>query len=412
MELFHGFYRAKVVDDKDPNKYGRVKLWIPDLMPTVSDSEGIWARPGNNPIGGRNDDGDESHHYMGSCMIPQKGSWVFVFFEAGNINRPYYFGALDIEHKKVLPECQAGTEYQKKWVPIKTRMGRTIVISDDPDDERIEITGKKRQITNPPTGDWESVWQIDGNQTTILFDEREGKEKILIRTYKGDFLHIDIDEQSMYAKFANHIILEAGREILFKAGQSISFRAGERIDGLAGEDINWTSNTGDISTTAKIGQINNKADKSINSQSVSGTIINKAKSAIFTQSTDGMIANKAKLSISDHVTDGTITSKSKSSINMESESGSFNVKTGNKLNLESTGDSNIKSVAKINLESGSDTNIKAGGILAKDGNMNYTQCNMAGSADGAESSISLPDVGDILDADIPLDADPEGYRET
>jgi len=51
-EPLFGFYRAKVVLNKDPEKKGRVLLWIPDIMPLVSDSTGLWARPGNNPLGG------------------------------------------------------------------------------------------------------------------------------------------------------------------------------------------------------------------------------------------------------------------------------------------------------------------------------------------------------------------------
>ena len=49
MELIHGFYRAKVVDDKEPEKFGRVRVWIPDLMPEIDENNGIWARAGNNP---------------------------------------------------------------------------------------------------------------------------------------------------------------------------------------------------------------------------------------------------------------------------------------------------------------------------------------------------------------------------
>jgi len=207
-QALYGNYRAKVVDNKDTQKFGRVLVWIPDIMPDVSDSKGIWARPANNPMGGRNKDASE--HYAGTSYIPGKGTWVWVFFEAGNINRPYYFGALDLENTRVLPENQVGTNYEKKWTLIKTHDGRAIVASDDPDDARIEITGKKLQLSSPPTGNVGSVYQIDGNQTTILLDEREGKQKVLIRTVKGDFLHVDIDERRLQASFGDDIRIECG----------------------------------------------------------------------------------------------------------------------------------------------------------------------------------------------------------
>jgi hypothetical protein len=258
-----GFYRAKIVDNKDKEKYGRVLLWIPDIMPLVDDKKGLWARPANNPVGGRNMEEDSEHHYMGTSYIPKIGSWVFVFFECGNINRPYYFGSLDLENTKVLPENQKGTNYEDKWTVIKTHFGRCIVVSDDPDDERVEITGKKRELKEPPTGDLDSVYTIDGNQTTILLDERSGKQKLLIRTYKGDFLHIDIDSRKLQAYFKDDIIIktdgkfdlhakediriktdanyneEAIGNIQKKSGGSTYHSAGGVFDAQAGNTINF-----------------------------------------------------------------------------------------------------------------------------------------------------------------------------
>jgi hypothetical protein len=242
-----GMYRAKVVDNKDAEKFGRVLLWIPDLMPLLQDDVGLWARPANNPVGGRNEVDGSENYYAGTCYIPKKGSWVWVFFEAGNINRPYYFAALDIESAKVLAECQAesseeeGSEYEHKWVIFKSHDGRCIVVSDDLFDARVEITGKKRQITTPPSGDVNSVYTIDGNQTTILFDERVTKEKILIRTYKGDFFHIDIDEQKLQAYFASDIVIKTSKSFLLYAEEDINLKSGAKLNLDSASDMNMLS---------------------------------------------------------------------------------------------------------------------------------------------------------------------------
>ena len=209
-----GTYRSKVVDNKDPEKFGRVMLWIPDIMPDVPDNQGLWARPANNPVGGRNIEENSEHHYMGSSYIPKIGSWMFCFFEGGNVNRPYYFGSLDLENTPVLPENQVGTNYEDKWTIFKSHEGRCIVVSDDDPktgDPRVEITGKKQLLSDPPTGNIGSVYKIEGNQTTILLDERKGKEKILIKTHKGDYLHIDIDEQQLQAYFKNDIRIQTDK---------------------------------------------------------------------------------------------------------------------------------------------------------------------------------------------------------
>lgn len=221
----YGNWRAQVVDNKDPDKFGRVLIWIPDLMPEVDKKKGIWARPANNPIGGRNTESEKDHYYMGTSYIPKKGAWVFIFFEGGNINLPYYFGALDLENTKVLPENQLGNNYEHKWTLLKTTEGRTIIVSDDPDDARTEITGKKRKMNNPPTGDTDSVYKIDGNQTTILFDERKDKEKILIRTHLGDFIHIDIDEQSLQAYFKNDIRIQCDGDFYLESKGDINIKS-------------------------------------------------------------------------------------------------------------------------------------------------------------------------------------------
>ena len=291
-----GFYRAKVVDNKDNEKFGRVKLWIPDIMPDVDQTEGLWARPANNPVGGRNVEEDTDHHYMGTLYIPKKGSWVWVFFEAGNINKPYYWNALDLENTMVLPEGQLGTKYWEKWVIFKSHEGRTIVISDDPDDARVEITGKKRSMISTakkPTGDTNSVYTIDDNQTTVLFDERTGKEKVLIRSHKGDFFHFDIDERKLHAFFESDIELKTNGAFRILAKDDIDIKSSDenvRVEGkkdvdiksvddnvriLAKDDVDIKSTIGDISIHAPSGVIDTKSGLNIN-QSTGGNINQKA----------------------------------------------------------------------------------------------------------------------------------------
>lgn len=271
-ESLFGNYRARVVDNKDPKKFGRVLVWIPDIMPTVPTTKGIWARPANNPLGGRNMEGPADHHYMGSSYIPRKGAWLFVFFESGNINRPYYFGALDLENTPVLPENQVGSNYQDKWTIFKSHDGRTIIVSDDTDDARVEITGKKRKLSSPPTGDTASVYTIDSNQTTILLDERSGKQKVLIRTYKGDFIHIDIDEQKLQAYFKNDIVIKTDGNLQMTAKGNVEIKSSNgdmklnAAQGYLDIDVaaDFRESSGGNFHSKALGVHNTQADQSIN----------------------------------------------------------------------------------------------------------------------------------------------------
>jgi len=262
MQDFYGMYRAKVVNNKDPEKFGRVIVYIPDVMPDVEDTNGLWARPANNPVGGRNEDGDSEHHFMGTCYIPKTGSWVWIFFENGNVNKPYYFAALDLENAKVPPENQIGSNYEDKWTIFKSHDGRTIHVSDDPDDARIEITGKKSNLGSTPSGDGAPVYDIDGNCTSILFDERDGKEKILIRTHKGDYFHIDVNEQMLQAYFKNDIRIQTDANFYLKVG-------GNFIRQVDGDDSEIIAGDKDSKTT---GVARYTGDETIHIKSTGGNI--------------------------------------------------------------------------------------------------------------------------------------------
>lgn len=274
---FSGIYRAVVIDNKDDAMQGKVQVWIPDLMPEISQDKGIWASPANNPVGGRNEEYDESHVYMGTSYIPQKGSFVFVFFEKKDPRKPWYFGGCNLQNTKVLPENQVGNEKENKWVVFKSTEGRCVVISDDPDDRRVEITGKKRNISNPPSGDTGSVYSIDGNQSTILFDEREGKEKILIRTHKGDYLHIDVDEQKLQTYFKSDILLQTEGNFHVSVGGDTFFEAKGELNVKSGSAQKYESGSG-LSTKAS-GAQNHQAATSYSIRS--GSSINNVAGSIF-----------------------------------------------------------------------------------------------------------------------------------
>jgi len=262
----YGNYRAKVITNKDKEKFGRVLVYIPDVMVGIDDTKGIWARPANNSIGGRNTQFESDNHYMGSCMIPRIGAWLWIFFEAGNVNRPYYFAGLDIEHAKVLPENQVGENYQDKWTIFKSHEGRCIIISDDPDDARVEITGKKRLLKTPPSGDTASVYKIDDNQTTILLDERDGKEKLLIRTYKGDYINFDIENSTLQIELESDFILKTKGKITIYAEEDIDIKSHVGNVNIQAESGEMDIKSGDAMRQSSGDEINLKAQNDLNYQ--------------------------------------------------------------------------------------------------------------------------------------------------
>jgi len=369
-----GNYRAKVVDNVDPEKFGRVKVWIPDLMPLIPPDEGLWARPGNNPLGGRNMEEPPTQWYQGSSYVPRVGTWLWIFFEAGNINRPYYWAALDIENTMVLPENQLGPEYYHKWTIFKSHEGRAIVVADDPYDERVEITGKKRQLSNPPSGDTGSVYTIDGNMTTILLDERAGLEKVLIRTVKGDFLHVDIDEQMLQIYFKNDILIRSDANIRIRAK----------------DDIDILSDTGNIKIQAKIGKISLTALRDISHTTVSSitelALTGKVKSTAVVNNIENFSGKDIKdFSFKDrHI----YTLKN------------YKLTVFEETHIYSVWDIYMTSTERsINILAAMDVNIDAGGIV-------HEQCKLALPA--LPGKVCLP----ALPGPLAVPAVPIGFRDT
>jgi len=386
MERYYGNYRAKVIDNKDPDQFGQILVWIPDHMPTIDDTEGIWAKPANNPVGGRNDIDDSGHHYSGSSYIPLKGSWIWIFYEGGNPNRPFYFGSLDLENTKVLPENQLGSNYELKWTIFKSHAGRCIVISDDEDDERVEITSKKRKIKTPPTGDLTSVYEIDGNQTTILLDERNGKEKVLIRTHKGDFLHVDIDERQLHAYFKSDIHIKTDENFYLKAKKDIHIKTDAKMYLNAADDINI------------------KTDKNLFTESTMDTNI-KSTMNIFIDST--MNTNINALMMLNLF--GTLKLNIKSGMAVAIQSGVTLDLSSTLINVQSLAAMNLKSIAALNIDGMAMINIKTLGLLNTDGSINNTQMGLALPALPAlPADNALPATA----ATAAIAANPIGERDT
>ena len=184
------FFQAKVVDCKDTEKQGRVKIWIPDLMyGSISENDGIWAMPGNNPFTGNKDSSEVGLDDCGTCMIPPVGSYVLIFFEDGDFSYPRYFGGINKECDESIPiENQYGTEWWKKWTLLKTPGGRQILISDDDDDSGIIIRGK---YANRGLRTDNSDPRYPSDSQYIQMWEKDGEEYILIKDADGNYIKMD-----------------------------------------------------------------------------------------------------------------------------------------------------------------------------------------------------------------------------
>jgi hypothetical protein len=71
-----GFYRGKVVENRDPLQLGRVKVKVYPWFEEVRDEDCPWAEPA---------------WQGGMLYVPPVNAWVWVFFEGGDVEKPVWF---------------------------------------------------------------------------------------------------------------------------------------------------------------------------------------------------------------------------------------------------------------------------------------------------------------------------------
>lgn len=129
---FIGNYRATVLDNNDPEELGRIRCEIYPMLigkTTAKNLDGVdgiatehlpWAVPAM-PISSGAGDG------YGSFAVPGIGSFVFVFFEEGDINQPVYFA--EAQTKQYGLPASRTTNYPNRKV-VETSSGVKIIIDD------------------------------------------------------------------------------------------------------------------------------------------------------------------------------------------------------------------------------------------------------------------------------------------
>ena len=112
---FFGKYRGIVQDNEDPTGRGRLEV----LVPAVMGEEPVWAMP-CVPYAGDN---------MGSYMIPENGTGVWVEFEAGDPSYPIWVGCFWADDQA--PRNERGSQATPPLKIIRTRQGLMVTLDDD-----------------------------------------------------------------------------------------------------------------------------------------------------------------------------------------------------------------------------------------------------------------------------------------
>jgi uncharacterized protein involved in type VI secretion and phage assembly len=152
----YGAYPAQVIDIKDPDGQGRVRVKLPWSPDSADGSYQVWARlsvlmAGNN---------------RGTWFIPDPNDEVLLIFEGGDPRRPYVVGML-WNGKDAPPESMDGSGNNFKKT-IRSRNGVVITIDDTDGSESVTL--------KTPAG--QTVTLSDGSTSIELQDSNGNDVKL------------------------------------------------------------------------------------------------------------------------------------------------------------------------------------------------------------------------------------------
>jgi len=122
MKDYHGLWPGTVVDTKDPQKQGRLKVRVPQVFGTttdIADTDLPWAFP-CLPFAGKK---------SGQVMIPEVGAGVWVLFSGGDTRLPVWMGCW-LGNEDRVSEHRQGYRPDPQSYAIVTPAGQKIVLTD------------------------------------------------------------------------------------------------------------------------------------------------------------------------------------------------------------------------------------------------------------------------------------------
>lgn len=150
----NGIYIGKVVDNNDPNKYGRVKVNIHGLFDGIDTEQIPWAKPALPIFSGAGSG-------FGMFCVPEENSYVYCFFTDGDVYQPTYFAEAPTG---VHGHPSTGDTNYPNRRGFKTKKGHIFYVDDEDDVIRIEHKdGHYIKLTSTET-------KIEKSGATITID--------------------------------------------------------------------------------------------------------------------------------------------------------------------------------------------------------------------------------------------------
>lgn len=159
---YYGKYRGIVIDTNDPLKSGRVRVMVPDIGQVKPEDveSNVWAFP-NGMMGGVF---GQEKEVDGLWFPPDKGDFVWVEYERGDVTQPVYSKGFILDNKpKGISDLWSESNLVKG---IRTKAGHLLKFMNKSGEESVSL-----------------VWGKDGKQTNIKIEMT--KDGVNITTEKS-----------------------------------------------------------------------------------------------------------------------------------------------------------------------------------------------------------------------------------
>lgn len=168
MEKLEGEYRGLVMDNQDPEKDGRCRVFVEPLHRGVRTEDLPWAIPHPSVgMGGYESDVDAGR----SDFIPDENTWVVIDFENGRPEQPRF--KFEAQNKDFLPQRAQGNE-DDVYQDIQSNLGENepdTEISEYPDSKTIKFkNGITLEVDNSEDNARMLIYHPSGYRHEVLSD--------------------------------------------------------------------------------------------------------------------------------------------------------------------------------------------------------------------------------------------------
>jgi hypothetical protein len=239
----HGIMRAKVLRTNDPLKEGRVWCLAPKMQlkydhsakkdietkekiqkpkfhddsevkadDMLTSTNGYWYRPAQFVYFG-----EEKDNKGGVYRVPRPGTWIFIFFEDGDPQKPYYFpfgptNDGEVVTNKKSESTSLGSPEKKPNVDVIREYPNGTIIYTDFNSDRNEFIIKFNNdhvFRIADRGDKNGIEVFTHHNHYIRINDLD--DTIKLSSSKGDFILIDEPAGEITIKARTHIQLKAPR---------------------------------------------------------------------------------------------------------------------------------------------------------------------------------------------------------